>query len=165
MADSEPFQRIRSLFLRDDAAYGCAEVALVVLQEHWSLPDPADSSSAMALNGGIAYSGGTCGAITGAAMAVGRLAERRAADHRQAKTIARTVVQRLMSEFTAVHGSTECRDLTGYDLMKDHEAFIAAGVWRRECLRQLETAVGFVAPLGDPTVWEAEVAGIGGAPP
>ena len=38
---------------------------------------PTDASAAMAFNGGIAYSGGPCGAITGAAMAVGLLAEQR----------------------------------------------------------------------------------------
>ena len=75
MADPDLIERTRALFLRDDNTYGCAEVALVALQEHWSLPDAADSSAAMALNGGVAYSGATCGAITGAAMAVGRLAD------------------------------------------------------------------------------------------
>jgi C_GCAxxG_C_C family probable redox protein len=162
MADPELIERTRELFLRDDNSYGCAEVALVALQEHWSLPDPGDSSSAMALNGGVAYSGGTCGAITGAAMAVGRLAGERTADHREAKRLARSVVQRLMKAFGEAQGSTNCRDLTGYDMTADHEAFIRSGVWRNTCMRQLEFAVEFLAPLGDPEVWEAEVGPITG---
>jgi C_GCAxxG_C_C family probable redox protein len=157
MADPDLIERTRALFLRDDNTYGCAEVALVALQEHWSLPDAADSSAAMALNGGVAYSGATCGAITGAAMAVGRLAQLRATDHREAKRIARTLVQRLMKGFAEVHGSTDCRDLTGYDMTTEHEAFIESGVWRDVCMRQLEYAVGFLAALGDPEVWEEEV--------
>ena len=54
----------RSLFLRDDNHYGCAESSLVALQKLYGLPDADDSSSAMVLNGGIAYSGGVCGAIS-----------------------------------------------------------------------------------------------------
>jgi len=157
MADPELIERTRSLFLRDDNVYGCAEVTLVALQEHWSLPDPQDSSAAMALNGGVAYAGGTCGAVTGAAMAVGRLAERRTADHRQAKKIARKIIQELMKDFADEQGSTDCRDLTGYDMTTEHEAFIASNIWRDVCMRQIEFAVARLAPLGDPTVWEAAV--------
>ena len=160
MSDPGLIERTRSLFLRGDNTYGCAEVALVALQEHWALPDATDSSAAMAFNGGIAYSGGTCGAISGAAMAVGRLAGQRTTDHREAKRIARLLVQRLREEFREVHGSTDCRDLTGYDMTTDHAAFISSGVWRDVCMRQLEYAVGLLAPLGDPAVWEAEVAGL-----
>ncbi|HAX82226.1 MAG TPA: hypothetical protein DCY40_06650 [Actinobacteria bacterium] len=160
MTDPALIDRTRALFLRDDNTYGCAEVALVALQEHWGLAAPLDSSPAMALNGGVAYSGGPCGAITGAAMAVGRLAELRCTDHRQAKKVARTLVQRLMAGFTAAHGSTNCRDLTGYDMTTDHVAFLRSGVWRDVCMRQLEYAVDFLADLGDPARWEAEVESI-----
>lgn len=157
MAEPDLIERTRALFLRDDNMYGCAEVALVALQEHWSLPDAADSSAAMALNGGVAYSGGTCGAITGVALAVGRLAEERTQDHREAKRIARTIVQELMGEFVEGHGSTDCRDLTGYDMATDHEAFLRSGIWREVCMRQIEFAVSRLAPLGDPAVWESRL--------
>jgi C_GCAxxG_C_C family probable redox protein len=154
---TDPKARARELFLRADNTYGCAEVALVTLQEHWGLPAAADSSPAMALNGGVAYSGGPCGAITGAALAVGRLAEARCQDHREAKRVARTLVQRLMAGFREVHGATDCRDLTGYDMTTDHAAFIRSGIWREVCMRQLEYAVEFLAPLGDEGVWEEAV--------
>jgi len=45
------------LFLDDANTYGCAEVTLIVLQEQFGLPEAGDSSPAMALNGGIGYSG------------------------------------------------------------------------------------------------------------
>ena len=96
MTDPELIERTRSLFLRDDNTYGCAEVALVALSECWSLPEWADSSAAMALNGGVAYSGGTGGAIPRAAMAGGRLAGQRTTDHRQAKTNPRAIIPGLV---------------------------------------------------------------------
>ncbi|MEI7745840.1 MAG: C-GCAxxG-C-C family protein, partial [Chloroflexota bacterium] len=76
----------RDLFLDESSGRGCAETAFMVLKEAWGLPDPTLSDAAMALNGGIAYRGGPCGAITGAALALGVLAGSRFDDHREAKT-------------------------------------------------------------------------------
>ena len=147
--------RARELFLDDANTYGCAETALVVLQEAYGLPNPGDASAARALNGGVAYSGSTCGAITGAALAVGRLAGSRIGDHREAKRAARRITAELLAAFEAEFGTTTCRALTGVDLRSDegHRAFIEGGAWRDGCMRQLELAVGRLAPLADPEAW------------
>ncbi len=152
--------RIRELFLDDANAYGCAEVALVVLQEHFGLPDAGDPSAAMALNGGIAYSGGMCGAITGAALAAGRLAGRRFPDHAEAKGAARQVTQVLLADFAREFGASGCRELSGYDFMEPgrHHAFIVAGDWRRTCLRQIEFAVERMSRLVTEAGWDEGVA-------
>jgi C_GCAxxG_C_C family probable redox protein len=153
--------RARELFLDEANTYGCAEVTLVVLQEQLGLPDPGDSSPAMALNGGIAYSGGTCGALTGAALAAGRAAGRCIADHAEAKREARRLVQELMAGFRAEFGSVDCRHLTGYDLAApgQHEAFIADGTWRVSCMRQIEYAVERMAHLIAQAAWACPAAG------
>ncbi len=92
---------------------------------------------AMALNGGLAGSGGACGAITGAALAVGQLAARQSHDHRAAKSAARQVIAQLMVDFTTRFGSTACRELTGVNLDTEagHRQFIESGVWRDGCPR------------------------------
>lgn len=143
--------RARELFLDDTNAHGCAETAFVVLKEAFGLPDSADSSAAMALNGGVAYSGATCGAITGAALAVGQLAASRIADHADAKRAARAVTADLLDAFEAEFGSSSCRALTGVDLRTDegHRTFIESGAWRDGCMRQVEMAVTRLAPLAD----------------
>jgi C_GCAxxG_C_C family probable redox protein len=144
--------RARELFLDDANAYGCAETAFVVLKEAFGLPDPADSSAAMALNGGVAYSGATCGAVTGAAMAVGQLAASRIDDRRVAKRVARELTAELLVAFEVEFGATGCRALTGVDMSTDdgHRAFIESGAWRSGCMRQIEMAVGRLAPLAAP---------------
>jgi C_GCAxxG_C_C family probable redox protein len=157
MVDSDLTRRTQQLFLRDDNTYGCAEATLIALQEHWGLRDPADSGAAMALNGGIAYSGATCGAITGAALAVGRLAQERIPNHRWAKTAARLIVQDLMTSFGEAHGATDCRTLTGFDMTTRHAEFIASGVWRTKCMEQIDFAVAHLAPLEDCDAWDAEM--------
>lgn len=158
MADADLKPRVRELFLDDANTFGCAETALVVLQERFGLPDAADSSPAMALNGGIAYSGGMCGAITGAALAAGRLAGRLLPDHARAKAEARRVTQALITAFTAEFGAAGCRELSGYDFTApgQHHAFIASGVWRDACLRQIEFAAEHMSRLVEAAGWDRE---------
>jgi C_GCAxxG_C_C family probable redox protein len=126
------------------------------------LGDAGDASAAMALNGGVAYSGGLCGAITGAALALGMLAERRCADHPTAKRVARELTAALMAEVTAASGAVDCRTLIGMDLRtpRGHAAFLDSGIWRETCMRQIELAVGRLAPLGDVSAWNRAVAAL-----
>lgn len=149
--------RARDLYLDDANTYGCAETAFVVLKEAYGLPDPGDSGAAMALNGGIAYTGSTCGAITGAALAVGQLAASRIDDHAVAKRVARAITGDLVAAFETAFGATTCRALTGVDLSTEagHRAFIEGGAWRDGCMRQVEMAVTAVAPLGDDAAWRS----------
>jgi C_GCAxxG_C_C family probable redox protein len=156
----------RRLFLDERNLYGCAETTFVVLKAAFGLEDPADPSPAMALNGGVAYGGGTCGAISGAALALGMLAGRRIADHGHAKRVARELTVELMDAFRAAHGAVDCRDLLGVDLRAPgaHEAFIAGGAWRDRCMAQIEFAVARTAPLADAATWWDAVARIEAAP-
>ena len=156
MSDAKPEEIARKLFLRDDNFYGCAESSLVALQRIYGFDNADDSSSAMALNGGVAYSGGICGAISGAAMAVGRLAEQRITDHKEAKRTARRIVQKVMAEFDAEFGSHNCSGLIEYDIstQEGHDQFIESGVWRNTCMKQIEFSVGRLSALADPAVWD-----------
>lgn len=152
----------RSAFLRDDNFYGCAESTLVALQHVYGLPDPDDSSAAVVLNGGVAYSGGICGAVSGAALAVGKLAGVRIGDHRQAKRVARQLIQQLMVEFREEFSSTDCRELIDYEISDraEHDAFIAGNVWRTTCMQQIEFSVSRLGLLADEQVWIEELAAL-----
>lgn len=160
---AEATEIARATFLCDDNYYGCAESALVALQTIFGLENEEDSSAAMALNGGIAYSGGICGAISGAAMALGRLAELRLDEHRRAKRTARRLTQQLIAGFEAEFSSSDCRDLIDYKISipAEHDAFIASNVWRTTCMRQIEFSVSKLAPLADENVWNDQVAILG----
>jgi C_GCAxxG_C_C family probable redox protein len=157
--------RARTLFLDRSLAHGCAETTYLVLCEAYGVGDPADSSPAMALNGGVAYGGGPCGAITGAALAIGLLAGRRIEDHRTAKRVARELTMRLMDGFLVEHGAIDCRDLIGIDLRAPgaHRAYLRSGAWEGACMRQVETAIRVAAPLADDDAWRAAVDDILGA--
>ena len=146
-------------YLDEEHPYGCAETVFMTLKDVYGLEHPGDASAAVAFNGGIAYSGGPCGAITGAAMAVGMLAEQRIADHRRAKTVARELVRETMEVFQAEHGAVDCCTLIGYDLQApgEHQAFIDSGLWREACASQIRTVVRHLAVLADDEVWSAAV--------
>ncbi len=152
-------ERVGELFLDERDPRGCAETAFVVLKEAFGLPEPEDSGPAMALNGGVAYSGGTCGAVTGAALALGILARRRIADHAEAKRAARRLTAATLAHFEAAFGASDCRTLTGFDLRTEagHRAFIQHGAWRDGCRRQIELVVRDLVPLADPRAWESRL--------
>jgi len=145
-----PVARVRALFLDDSHPFGCAETTFVALKEAFGRPDAADASAAMALNGGVAWSGGVCGAVSGAALAVGGLVAARIPDHATAKAIAREVVAGLIDGFEAEFGAADCRALLGRDIRtpEAHAAFIESGIWRTACLRQIEFVVDRLAGLG-----------------
>jgi len=159
MTEQEAIELARACFVTEDHIYGCAETTLIVLQQAFALPAAADSSPAMALNGGLAWSGGPCGAITGAALAVGRLAGQRIADHGEAKTVARKVVARLMAGFEAAHGHTDCRSLLGLDISTEagHAAFIEAKTWHTACMDQIAFVLRELLAVQDEQVWAAMV--------
>jgi C_GCAxxG_C_C family probable redox protein len=146
----------RSYFLRDDTRYGCAESTFIALKSVYELPDEDVSSQAMAFNGGIAYSGGMCGALTGAAMALGLLAEQRCGDHKLAKSLTRTALLSIRSDFLNTFGSDQCSDLIDYDISipSEHDRFIASGDWKINCMRQIEFVVTRLAELKLQQTWD-----------
>ena len=155
MNADEAAARARTIFLDKSHPYGCAETTFMVLKEAFDLPDPTDPSAAMALNGGVAYDGGVCGAISGAALAVGLLASRRFADHARAKREAREAIADLMDDFRAAHGAVDCRALIGRDIRtpEQHKAFIDSGIWRAACMNQIDFVVRAPAPLPAEKTW------------
>lgn len=154
-AEMDAVALARGYFLDERHQFGCAETSFMVLKAAYRLDDPMDTAAAIALNGGVAYSGGMCGALTGAALAVGMLAEQRIEDHAAAKRVARELVAGALDAFREEHGALDCRDLIGYDLRTPggHEAFLESGAWRDGCMRQIEFVVERLSALAEPAAW------------
>jgi C_GCAxxG_C_C family probable redox protein len=77
--------------------------------------------------GGVAGTGETCGAVTGAALALS-LRDYQAPDA-VGPAASRKALQDFTSRFAAEFGALRCRDLTGFDLTtpEGHDAFVRAG--------------------------------------
>lgn len=89
--------------------------------------DPSSIGLARQFGGGLAGTGETCGAITGAALALSLrdLLGGEAAD----PGASRKSLQELVQAFAAEFGAVRCRDLTGHDLTtpQGHIAFVSSG--------------------------------------
>ncbi len=156
MNEQEAIELARACFVTEENIYGCAETTLIVLQQAFGLPNATDSSPAMALNGGIAWNGGPCGALTGAAMAVGRLAGQRIADHKEAKRAARGIIARLMNDFCREYGHADCRNLISLDIStaEGHAAFIESQIWHTVCMGQIAFVLRELVALQDELIWQ-----------
>jgi C_GCAxxG_C_C family probable redox protein len=115
--------------------------------------DPALLAAARHFGGGIAGTGETCGAVSGAALAGGLLGSSAPLDAGQSPppldpAATRKAVQALVRGFTAEFGSLRCRDLTGYDLTtpEGHDAFVKSGGNER-CLLMVDWMCGRLLPL------------------
>jgi hypothetical protein len=130
MNELDAIEKARAYFLTDDNFYGCSETTLIVLQEAYGLSNPTDSSPAMALNGGVAWSGGTCGA-------------------------ARCIISRLMEDLLAQYGHVNCRELIGLDISTEagHTAFLEGKLWHAVCMDQIEFVLRKLVALRDDRVW------------
>jgi C_GCAxxG_C_C family probable redox protein len=127
--------------------YSCSQAVLMAFASRLEIDETAAARVAAAFGGGISRLGWTCGAVSGACMAVGLHAGRGAPDNARLKEDAAALGRLLVQRFRAEHGSTACRDLIRYDLSDpaQHEAARAAGVFADTCPAFVRTAAAFVA--------------------
>ena len=131
------------------SGYNCAQSVLkAVLEEKGIFFDQAMSLSS-GFGGGIAGEGRTCGAISGAIMAIGVLNGLQSKNVVQSKErtykISSILIERLKEKFE----TTQCYELIGVD-MKDPEAKKAArerGVFNNQCSEFVATAARIVLDL------------------
>jgi len=100
--------------------------------------------------GGFGRMGNICGAVSGAAMAVG-LKHNRGPDAKDAagRAEAQRCVREFMRRFEEAHGSLVCRDLVGFDISTDagYQAARDSGAMKELCPKFIRTAVEIVEDL------------------
>jgi C_GCAxxG_C_C family probable redox protein len=145
---SNPVARAEALFLE---GYACSQAVLVAFASRLGLAEDVAAGVASAFGGGMARNGWTCGALTGALMAVGLHAGNRTADGVARKDDAYARANDLVARFVREHGATDCRRLVVYDIGDpvQREQATAAGVFKTVCPRLVRTAAAFVAETLD----------------
>ncbi|MBS1187888.1 MAG: hypothetical protein H6R04_1906 [Burkholderiaceae bacterium] len=103
-------QAAEKLFL---SGLSCSESALLALARMQGVESPLMPRIATCFGGGMALTGGTCGALTGAVMGLG-LAFGRVETGDSIQT-AREATQRLVSEFEQACGAKDCHVLLAYN--------------------------------------------------
>jgi C_GCAxxG_C_C family probable redox protein len=142
--DLAKVDRAESLFRE---GFSCSQAVLMAFAPGLGLKQRQAALVASAFGGGMARHGWTCGALTGALMALGLHRGHSTADDTATKDALFARVQALVARFEAQHGSTACRQLTGANMLDAAERQAASdrGVFSTLCPQLVRTAATLVA--------------------
>ena len=99
-----------------DQGFSCSQAVAAAGARDFGVDSETVLRLAGALGGGIARSGQTCGAVTGALMVIGLKHGKVDAEDQTAKDETYRMSGRFMEQFAARYGSTQCKELLGCDL-------------------------------------------------
>jgi C_GCAxxG_C_C family probable redox protein len=131
--------RAQTLFAE---GYSCSQAVLLAFAPRLGLDADTAARIASPFGGGIARCGFTCGALSGAFLAVGLHAGHAASQDSARKDDVYARVQAITERFREEYGSTQCHKLIGFDLQDagQRQAATDAQVFTRVCPRFVRTA-------------------------
>ncbi len=133
-----------------EAGYGCAQSVFAAFAPQIGLDRETALRIAGPFGGGIGGSGRTCGAVTGAVMAIGYLYGRTDPEDQARKEQNNQRVQALMAALKTRNGSTVCRELLrGYDISdpEDKERARQAGLFESACQKMVQDSAQVLGEL------------------
>jgi C_GCAxxG_C_C family probable redox protein len=141
--------------------FACSQAVLMAFAPGLGLHRQQAALVASAFGGGMARHGWTCGALTGALMAIGLHAGHATAEDAATKDDLYARAQVLVARFEERHGATACRQLVGANMLDPIERQAASdrGVFTTLCPQLVRTAASLVAeelavPRGGRTLTE-----------
>lgn len=96
--------------------FSCAQAVFAAFSEEEGLATPTALRLSEALGGGIAGQGMTCGAVTGALLAIGLKHGRTDGQNLAAKATTRELSRQFMERFETRHGSIQCQALLSLNI-------------------------------------------------
>jgi C_GCAxxG_C_C family probable redox protein len=96
--------------------FNCSQSVFVAFAEEFGLDREQALRVAAAFGGGIARTGGMCGALNGALMALGLKYGMTSVEHREAKEQTYGIAQEFVRRFAEANGVVTCRELLGHDI-------------------------------------------------
>jgi C_GCAxxG_C_C family probable redox protein len=130
------------------AGFNCSQSVFAALAPELGLDQETALKIAGPFGGGISRMGETCGAVTGALMALGLKAGFSAPDP-AAKERIYLLGHQLMARFSELHSSTLCRDLLGVDLSTPEGLAEAKerGLFKTQCPLYIKDAVQIASEM------------------
>ena len=123
--------------------FNCAQAVFSTCAPGLALKEDTAAKIASSFGGGMARGGGTCGAVTGALMALGlKYGSSRPRD-KEIKEKSYEIAREFMRRFTERNGSTVCRDLLGCDISthEGHERAKQQGLFDTVCVKLVKDSV------------------------
>lgn len=137
--------------------FNCSQSVFSVFAEENGVDEKAALRISCAFGGGMARTACTCGAVTGAIMAIGLKHGMDSCETQDAKMKTYDLARKFFEEFKAKHGTLICKDLIGFDIGNPGELGIAANSpeWREKmnkchdeiCSKLIADAVKIVEEL------------------
>ena len=132
--------------------FNCSQAVCSVFAPDFGVDPETAYRLACAFGGGLAGSGETCGAVTGALMVLGLKYGMTDFQNQQAKEKTYAVARSFLREFASRHQFTRCRDLLGCDIGTPEMRARAkeAGLFETLCPAFVRDAVQIVETLLEP---------------
>lgn len=97
----------------------CAQSVLLAFSKDLNVDPDILMNISCGFGGGMGRLQKTCGAVTGAFMALSLFAAKKTGDNESCKELSGIMIRDFYKEFVAIHGSGDCSSLLGYDLNTD----------------------------------------------
>ena len=122
--------------------FSCSQAVLSTFAPELGLDRETALRVAGAFGGGMARTGQTCGAVTGALMVIGLKHGQTNADDKQSKEKTYALAREFLQRFQERHGATLCPELLGYDIGDPQEMQLAKdkGLFTSLCPRLVADA-------------------------
>ncbi|HPG38401.1 MAG TPA: C-GCAxxG-C-C family protein [bacterium] len=119
--EQDPIEKAVSLF---EKGFTCSQSVLAPFASQFGLDEKTALKLACGLGGGMGRQGLTCGAVTGAYLVLGLKYGSVSPEQKDAKEKTYQLVREFADKFKALHKSTECQELLGYNLGDPDDAKI-----------------------------------------
>lgn len=143
---TDPVARACALF---DEGVSCAPAIFAAFAPRFGVREEPAARAACCFGGGMIGSGKTCGAVTGAMMALGLAHGSGAQMDLPRKQAAYAKTAELWRRFTERQGSITCKDILGLDLStpEGRAQAAASGVFKTRCAGVVRDAAQILAEL------------------
>ena len=130
-------------------SYSCSQSVFSVYAKDLGVDMDIAHKIAGAFGGGMARMGETCGAVTGAFMAIGLKYGKTDPEDKAAQEKKYDDVRTFVDRFKSIHGSIVCRELTGCDLGTPEglNEFKEKNIHETHCVRYVKDAVDMLERL------------------
>jgi len=129
--------------------FSCSQAVFSVYALEFGIDKETALKIAGAFGGGMARMGETCGAVTGAFMAIGLKYGKAKAEDEAAKEKTYQVVKEFVEKFKSQNGSIVCRELTGCDMSSPEglQAFKEKNIFKTHCTKFVKNAAEILEKL------------------
>lgn len=99
--------------------YNCAQAVSSVFARDAGVPEEVILRAATGFGGGVGHTGGACGAVSGAVLAIGLFFGSTGPEEKEAKNRTYGLTREFITRFTLKRGTVFCTELLGCDLTTD----------------------------------------------